>query len=255
MSKDDFLSPAEFYNMLVNEYDRMTRFTIRLEAQRSTITELIDRFDVHKAIELACGTGLYSILLAQEGVDVHGADISPEMVDQARRNAAELGLDIPFSTADMLDLPHSLPAANDTVLCLGNSIPHIPTAKLANAMQSISQLLTPGGHVILQLLNYERVLSQHDRFISANRHDDTELVRFYDFVGGTLRFNILTMRWQKEKVVEHKLNTTTLYSHCFSDFQEAMAQAGLTDTRAFGDLKFNAFDPETSRDLVVVATR
>jgi len=45
-----------------------------------------------KVLDLACGTGRISIPLAQAGVDVTGLDLSQEMLERARRKAADLGV-------------------------------------------------------------------------------------------------------------------------------------------------------------------
>ena len=40
-----------------------------------------------RVADLGCGTGTLSVLLADEGYDVHGVDLSPEMIDRARAKA------------------------------------------------------------------------------------------------------------------------------------------------------------------------
>jgi SAM-dependent methyltransferase len=56
------------------------------------------------ALDLGCGTGHWSILLAKRGWDVTGVDVVPKAIDGARDNAVEEGLDITFVVGDVSDL-------------------------------------------------------------------------------------------------------------------------------------------------------
>ncbi|MEU4245934.1 methyltransferase domain-containing protein [Amycolatopsis sp. NPDC026612] len=54
-------------------------------------------------VDLGCGTGSLSLLLAEAGHDVCGADFSTAMLGQARRKAA--GLEVDFRHGDAADPP------------------------------------------------------------------------------------------------------------------------------------------------------
>lgn len=67
-----------------------------------------------RVLDVGCGTGEHTILLAGSGYDVLGVDGAPTAVEQARRNAAEHGVDARFEVADALDL-HDVPGY-DTII-------------------------------------------------------------------------------------------------------------------------------------------
>ena len=54
-----------------------------------------------RVLELGCGSGRLTIPIAQEGIDIVGADLSPSMLRSARAKGAAAGLRIPFVQADM----------------------------------------------------------------------------------------------------------------------------------------------------------
>jgi cyclopropane fatty-acyl-phospholipid synthase-like methyltransferase len=54
-----------------------------------------------KVVDLGCGTGNYSVWLAEQGFDVTGIDISPEAVKHARELAASRGVECRFEAADL----------------------------------------------------------------------------------------------------------------------------------------------------------
>ncbi|MGG5252003.1 class I SAM-dependent methyltransferase [Neobacillus sp. SM06] len=58
-----------------------------------------------KALDLGCGTGIYSIWLARNGLNVTGVDLSANMLDRAKEKAASLSLPIAFVRSDIQQLP------------------------------------------------------------------------------------------------------------------------------------------------------
>lgn len=106
------------YNVLAKYYDRM--MGDRAKELRS-IQELISRYnpDAKKVLELACGTGTFLEYLHEQGFDVTGIDVSPEMLAIAREKVPQARLllqDIAsFSITDTFD----------TVVCLFDSVNHL----------------------------------------------------------------------------------------------------------------------------------
>ncbi len=96
-------------------------------------------------VDLGCGTGTLSVLLAEDGHRVRGVDLAPRMVERARAKAAAAGLDVPFAVGDAGDPPYAVGSA-DVVLCRHVlwALPD-PSAALARW----TALLGPGGRLIL----------------------------------------------------------------------------------------------------------
>lgn len=57
-----------------------------------------------RVLDVGCGTGEHTILLAAAGYDVLGVDGAPTAVEQARRNAKGQGVNARFEVADALNL-------------------------------------------------------------------------------------------------------------------------------------------------------
>ncbi len=60
-----------------------------------------------RVLDVGCGTGEHTILLAQAAYDVLGVDGAPSAVEQARRNAEVRGVKARFEVADALNLGSS----------------------------------------------------------------------------------------------------------------------------------------------------
>ncbi|HEX6447655.1 MAG TPA: class I SAM-dependent methyltransferase [Streptosporangiales bacterium] len=105
-----------------------------------------DGWPYAKALELGCGTGFFLLNLKQAGVldEGHVTDISPGMVEAARRNAAELGFEIDGRVADAETIPYD----DDTFdLVVGHAVlHHIPDVE--RAIREVVRVLKPGGRFV-----------------------------------------------------------------------------------------------------------
>jgi SAM-dependent methyltransferase len=95
--------------------------------------------------DLACGTGTLSVLAAELGHQVHGIDLSGEMVARARAKAAPFGAAVQFSQGDA----SAPPIADGSVdVVLGRHILWtLPDPQ--DALARWAKLLRPGGRLLL----------------------------------------------------------------------------------------------------------
>ena len=61
-------SPIQFYDSFANEYDELTGFAEHFNKERSTFQMLVQKYDRKIVLDVGCGTGFHSILLAQLGM-------------------------------------------------------------------------------------------------------------------------------------------------------------------------------------------
>jgi len=97
-----------------------------------------------KTLEVAVGTGL-NIPLYDPAVDLTGIDLSAEMLEIARKRAAEAGRTVVLREGDAHQLPFP-DGSFDTVVCT-YSLCNIPDPHLA--VGEMKRVLCPGGHLIL----------------------------------------------------------------------------------------------------------
>jgi ubiquinone/menaquinone biosynthesis C-methylase UbiE len=98
------------------------------------------------ALELGSGTGFFLLNLMQAGVIKKGfvTDISPGMVEVAKRNAAGLDLDVEGRVADAESIPYDDESFD---LVIGHAVlHHIPDVELS--MREVMRVLKPGGRFV-----------------------------------------------------------------------------------------------------------
>ena len=98
------------------------------------------------ALELGCGTGFFLLNLKLGGVldEGHVTDLSPGMVEVAKRNGAHLGFELEGRVADAETLPYPDESFD---LVIGHAVlHHIPD--LEQAMREVLRVLKPGGRFV-----------------------------------------------------------------------------------------------------------
>jgi len=96
-------------------------------------------------LDIGCGTGSLSVLLATLGHTVTGIDFAPAMLAQARAKAARAGQAITFQVMDAAQ-PQLPPQQFDLILCR-HLLWALPEPHLV--LQRWVDLLTPGGRLLL----------------------------------------------------------------------------------------------------------
>jgi ubiquinone/menaquinone biosynthesis C-methylase UbiE len=103
-----------------------------------------------RALEIGCGTGAFSRLLAEQAEQVVALDLSPNMIDLARQQASQHA-NIEFQIADALSV--DWPAEHfDCVVSIA-TLHHMPAAQMMNRMKRC--LKSNGRMLILDLLRTE----------------------------------------------------------------------------------------------------
>jgi len=247
-----------FYDALASDYDRFVNWEGRLAHELPFLERLFASHDVRRVLDAACGTGHHAIALARRGYQAVGADLSAAMIEQARRNAAAAGVEARFAVAGFGGLA-ALGETFDAVLCLGNSLPHLLTEKaLAEALSDFAAVLHPGGLVVIQNRNFDRVWRRRERFMGPQscREGEREwvFVRFYDFHEATVTFNMIRLRRDGETWTQD-VESTELRPIFRDELAAALQHAGFFEAAFYGGYDGAPFDPAHSNDLIAVAQK
>lgn len=110
-------------------------------------------------LDLGCGPGWTSLLLARAGFDVHGLDISERMVEIARERAGGDGLSATFTVADMEQF--ALDKRDFDGALLFDALHHCPA--YPEVLRRAWEHLKPGGCLLLLEPSWLHLYSPHAR--------------------------------------------------------------------------------------------
>lgn len=246
------LSTEEFYDQISEDYDDFTKSDERFTKIQKTVKSILKKYHMRNALDAACGTGLFAIALKQSGVNVTGADISGSMLDKAVINAQQFNLNMDWLQVPMQQIKNTIRQKFDAVFCLGNSLPHLLTpADLESSLDGFYSVLKPGGVLMIQILNYKKILKEKSRIINITKKNDTEYIRFYDFTDKLLKFNLLKIQWHNNKAV-HKLTITELFPYDSDTLKQGLNVIRFAEIELYGNLIFDPFLEDQSSNLIMI---
>lgn len=134
-------SRAEGYSLTIHEELKSevgTCFRNRLRTGAPTRGRL-------SCLDIGCGPGFFSILLAQDGHSVTAVDYSEGMLSRARENFVEMGVDVSAMRADAQKLP--FPDACFDYIVSRNLVWNLECP--AEAYREWLRVLKPGGRLLI----------------------------------------------------------------------------------------------------------
>ena len=142
----------KFYSELSKVYDAV--FPLDIDTVKF-LSEDIKSGD--NVLDLACGTGEYSIALSKLGSSVIGVDLNGEMIKIAQEKTKDLN--VSFIEKDMTKLNDFQNRKNNLIFCIGNSIVHLNSKnRIEKFIQEIYNALEDNGVMVIQTINFDRIL-------------------------------------------------------------------------------------------------
>jgi SAM-dependent methyltransferase len=117
-----------------------------------------------RILDAGCGTGHYCGRLAEDGFEVVGIDLDPQMIEVARRTYRKPT----FQCANLREVG-SLSPAFDLVFCIGNVAPHLTQDEFACFVGELARILRPGGVWTFQVVNWDYILTQDSYTFRARK--------------------------------------------------------------------------------------
>jgi uncharacterized protein YceH (UPF0502 family) len=149
---------------------------------------LLDRVAVHAdgapVVEVGCGPGHVTAYLAEAGADATGIDLSPGMVEEARRRFP----DGDYQVGDLRRLMRPIAATGWSAVLAWYSLIHLAASELPAAVDSLVRPLAPGGWLVVALHAGSEVKHADEWFEAAIDldfvlHEPADIVRVLEAAG------------------------------------------------------------------------
>ena len=240
------------YRGLIVEYWDLLRGDTSKWSSRPYFLKLIQDSG-QPALDVACGTGRVLLDYAQEGIDIDGVDISPEMIALCRANADRAGLKPHLVAQAMQHL--NLPRRYQTIIVPSSSFLHL--TNLADARQTLQRFyahLNPGGLLAMSLRIYEPdpAAAEWDMDGEAIRPSDGASVRRWFRCTYDVPHRLQSTEYRYEIVKDGMIIQSETYAtspdltwYPLNEALDLLKAAGFVEVRTHSDF---TFDPATDAD-------
>ena len=246
------MKSAVDYSRVAEVYDALVSF----EADIPLFLELCGQVD-GRVLELMSGTGLVSLPLAAEGVDLTCVDSSPEMLQVLQSKLGAEGLKITVLEQDVTRLQFE--NTFDLALLPFNSFEElVEIADRKAAIEAIYRALKPGGHFLCTLHNAPvavKSLPQGPTVVAKAAIDEREISMLLDvrhdsstgIVEGTE--TILERSSKGESLGRDDLPLRYVLIE-EAEFRRLVQRTGFSISALFGDYDRSPFAPNTSPSMI-----
>lgn len=231
----------KFYTELSNVYD------IVFPLDEDTVNFLIEDLKPGDAVlDLACGTGEYSIALGKLGANVLGVDLNGDMIKMAEKKAN--ALNVSFIEDDMTSLNNNQNKYN-LIFCIGNSIVHLGDKnKIEKFIRNMYNALCDGGVMVIQTINFDRILKNNiDSLPTIDRSDvGVNFIRKYNYNKAENKLDFNTELIIKNESGENRyFNSVPLIMLMKDDIITMIKGAGFKNVEIYGSFTKKEYNNES----------
>jgi glycine/sarcosine N-methyltransferase len=155
---------SDYYNQIFPKNQKLHDFILKYAKK-----------DKH-AIDLGSGTGrlVFDISLAQ--MNVLGIDLDDSMILYAKNKYPNLT----FMTIDMIEALRNHQRYH-LMTCIGNTLPHLDQNQIHTFFKRAKQSLNHDGVLIIQLLNYDLIMTELPKELPLIKTEEFTFVRKYEY--------------------------------------------------------------------------
>ncbi|GAA1539234.1 class I SAM-dependent methyltransferase [Actinomadura kijaniata] len=217
------------------------------DSETDLIWRLLDVEPGMEVLDLGCGYGRIANHLAGRGCRVTGLDVVPALLDRARRDAREQGLDVAYVEGDMRNLEWT--GRFDRVVCWFTTFGYFDDEGNRRVLREVARALRPGGRLLLETMNRDWLLGRFQHASVVERDGDRIVDRHrWEPLTGRLVTERTLIRDGRVKELEYFLRLFP-----FTELRDWLLEAGFTAVDGLDE----GGDPLTleSSRMIVVATR
>jgi SAM-dependent methyltransferase len=206
------------------------------------IDNLVRIFDInptHSVLDVACGKGRFARYLSQVGCEVVGIDISSENIHHASRLVTNK---LKFVRGDMRMM--EFPPRFDFVLNMFTSFGYFDNENdNINSVKRMVSALRPGGFLILDFFNTEKVLTE----LPVSHKIEVDGIEFSIFKYTEGKYIVKDISFINENESYHFQERVQALRK--EDFLLYFDMAGLKDIKIWGDYDFNPWNTASERTI------
>ena len=241
------------------DYSGLIAWPERLQREAPLLQRVLALAPARRVLDLGCGSGEHARFLKSLGFEVTGADASLSQLEAARAADPE-GL---YLQVGLAELTSAIKTLQGGAICLGNTLPHLcEEDELRAFFSGLAACLLPGAPLLLQLLNYDRILDRGERTFplllrpGEEKGESTVFLRLMTHLGGGhISFTPARLRYRPGSEPPLELmaaHDVPLRGWRRGEIEALLTSSGFRVKEVLGTMTGDAWSTLSS-DLVVVA--
>lgn len=243
----------EKYTFFADYYDVLTE-NVDYESRADYFLEILKKHnhEPKEVLDLACGTGSFTIELKKRNIDVFGIDGSVDMLTAAKDKSYENNLNIMFYCQTMENL--TLPQKINTCFCTLDSINHIVNKKdLIKAFSNIGKYLADDGLFVFDV----NTVYKHKNILGDNCYiydlEEVFCAWHNDYREKTNKV-VITLDFFEPQGKLYSRYTEQFEERAYTheEMADMLKEAGLETIALYNDMTFDKPDENSEREIYVV---
>ena len=204
-------------------------------------------------MDIGSATGTLSIAMSDLSKYVIGIDMDKELVSLANEKISRKD-NVRCISGNMLDIKKHVEKGHkvSTISCIGNTLVHLCDTKDMNSfIRSSFELLEKDGRLIIQIINYDRIMKYNISSLKTIENDKIVFYRDYETVHDSrlLDFNTrLVIKDEGKHVIE---NSVKLYPLLKNELHDMIMEAGFLKTVFFGSYDMEEYAHDSFLTIAV----
>lgn len=217
-------------------------FDMIFPANKTTVDFLDTHLRGNKVLDIGCGSGEYAIALHNRKYDITGIDLDAEMIKYAKLKNEHIN----FKVENMLEMDNM---KYDSLYCIGNTLVHLPTRENIQTFLNSCYSKLENGNLILQIINYERVLDQNIPSLPTIENQGITFERNYSI--GKEKVTFSTILTAPEETYSDSVELLPIKKE---ELEMMLKTAGFTSIQSYAGFSDKPYHKD-SYALVIVATK
>jgi len=199
-----------FYQQIAPYY----RHIFKINANQVDFIKFIIPESDSKILDIGCGIGTLSFELTNYYKNILGIDMDAEMIRVASKNMVAASKSLHFQQLSMLKLDAFIDEKSlDSIICFGNTLVHLNSLnEIANFLQQSKAILKSNGKLLLQIVNYNRIIEKNIKQLPLIENDEIIFERnyFYRKTENKIDFNTRLTVKSTQQIIENSIELLPL---------------------------------------------
>lgn len=202
-----------------------------------------------KVLDLCCGFGRISNLLAEQELQVVGLDSSDEFLNMAREEAKKKELTVNYLHGDMRALPFN--HEFDAIINIFTSFGYFLDEENLKVLQEISKSLKPKGKFLIDVINKDWVLRNYLPYVVSSREGGYIIeINDYDSFTSTMQSERLLINRGRLKKAKFFVRMYT-----YTELNYLLKKVGLKIISAYGSFDLGDKFSLNSKRMILISQK